>query len=503
MKYRPNARSFRPTAISIAAGVVLAAGLSLQGCFDDGSGDEAAAAQSAAIKSYSSTPALVDPKLPGVSVYTLISSDDTLPESPSYIFGGSADGSGLMKNSDGTYTFIVNNEDNWSISRISLDKTFKPVKGEYLVNSDKGNSRLCSGTLISKEVQGFGPLYFCGAESGTTRSTYSLAVDPAGAVNTPKYLGKFGIFDAENLLTLPQAAYSGKTVILLTNDNSTASGGQVAIYVSNTVGDLDNGRLYVLGTPDSVTRERALATGHAYDVAFREITDPDKLNPTAMAAAVKAVKPIVFGRVEDIDYGKTGSNRDVYFAVTGQDYNGANADSSRTKYGRVYHLALDDGDPLSGKLELLLDGDDRNGPAKLFQNPDNVCATRNYLYIQEDPNTYGDETHDAYVYQYGFSSKELKVAFEVNHHRGEESYARFNQAKGADGGYIHKEGVKGTWETGALIDISEQVGQDDVFLLSVQPHSWVAKKFEGVDGGTLAKAENQGSQVLIVKGLPR
>jgi hypothetical protein len=377
------------------------------------------------------------------------------------------------------------------------------VKGEYLVNSDKGNSRLCSGTLISKEVQGFGPLYFCGAESGTSRSTYSLAVDPAGAVNSPKYLSKFGIFDAENLVTLPQAAYSGKTVILLTNDNSTASGGQVAIYVSNTVGDLDNGKLYVLGTPDSVMRERALTTGHNYDVAFREIADPDKLNPTAMAAAVKAVKPIVFGRVEDIDYGKSGSNRDLYFAVTGQAYSGANADSSRTKYGRIYHLSLNENDPLSGKLEVLLDGDDRGGPAKLFQNPDNVCATKNYLYIQEDPNTYGDEAHDAYVYQYDLASKDLKVAFEVNHHRGEAAFERFNQAKDSTGNYVHKEGVNGTWETGALIDISEQIGQDDVFLLSVQPHSWVAKKFEGVDGGALAKAENQGSQVLIVKGLPR
>jgi len=259
------------------------------------------------IAAYSSTPAFAEPKLSGVVAYTLISSDDTLSESPSYVFGGSADGAGLLKNTDGTFTYLVNNEDNWAISRISLDASFRPVKGEYVVNSDKGNSRLCSGTLITPATHGFGPLYLSGAESGISRGTYSLAVDPNGPKNSAKPLAKFGVLNADNLVTLPKTTYYGKTVILVTNDNSDASGGQVAIYVSNTVGDLENGKLYVLGTKDGNTRETAMISGKNYAVSFREIKNPETLNATTMGAAIGAAKAIKFGRVEDLDYRKFGS----------------------------------------------------------------------------------------------------------------------------------------------------------------------------------------------------
>ncbi len=53
----------------------------------------------------------------------------------SFIFGGSADGNGLMKYSDGTFTILLNNEDNFAVSRIKLDATFKPISGEYVLNS--------------------------------------------------------------------------------------------------------------------------------------------------------------------------------------------------------------------------------------------------------------------------------------------------------------------------------------------------------------------------------
>jgi len=61
----------------------------------------------------------------------------------------------------------------------------------------------------------------------------------------------------------------------------------------------------------------------------------------------------------------------------------------------------------------------------------------------------------------------------------------------------------GSWEYGAMIDISDIVGIDDVFMLCVQPHSWRYPEFAGVDGGALRAAENQGSQIVIIKGLAR
>jgi hypothetical protein len=61
----------------------------------------------------------------------------------------------------------------------------------------------------------------------------------------------------------------------------------------------------------------------------------------------------------------------------------------------------------------------------------------------------------------------------------------------------------GDWEYGALIDISEQVGIEDTFMLSVQPHTWTGDKYKGVDGGTNRPNEKQASQILVLKGLAR
>jgi hypothetical protein len=57
-----------------------------------------------------------------------------------------------------------------------------------------------------------------------------------------------------------------------------------------------------------------------------------------------------------------------------------------------------------GTLKVVLDGDDRNGIAKIPES-DNIYVTKNYVYVQEDANGYGDETHDAYIYQYDIAKK--------------------------------------------------------------------------------------------------
>lgn len=123
---------------------------------------------SVVLKDQSVTPSLLKPQagFESLKIYSLFSSDDVFPDSPKYIFGGSADGSGLLKNTDGTFTFLVNNEDNYSVSRITFDKTFKPVKGEYLLNSNGGTWRLCSATMATLAEHGFGPVYLTCGESG-------------------------------------------------------------------------------------------------------------------------------------------------------------------------------------------------------------------------------------------------------------------------------------------------------------------------------------------------
>jgi hypothetical protein len=121
-------------------------------------------------------------------------------------------------------------------------------------------------------------------------------------------------------------------------------------------------------------------------------------------------------------------------------------------------------------------------------------ATENYVYVQEDANGYGDETHDAYIYQYSIATGELKTVLELDHRRTATDAAKYN---------VGKPSAFGDWEFGALIDISDVIGVPNTFALSVQPHTWTGDKYKGVDGGALRVNENQASQIVILKGLAK
>lgn len=452
-----------------------------------------------ALTDRSVTPALVKNVMSGVSVSTLLSSDDVLPGSPSYVFGGSTDGAGLVRNADNTFTLVVNNEDNFAVSRISLDAAFKPQKGEYILNSDNAKYRLCSATLATPEEHGFGPLFITAGESGVESQIYAL--DPRGAANTARALPALGHWSAENAVPLPKQAYAGKTVVVIGDDDSSAGGGQVALYIGTSVGDLDNGKLYALARTTSNPRERDMVAGQTYDVVFKEIPSARTLTGAQINSTVNAFGAISFGRVEDVDYRKGGTGREIYFAVTGQDTVGVNADKSRTRKGRVYRLLLDAADPTKGTLEVILDADDSTGPAKSMQNPDNVVSTANYLYVEEDPNEYRDETHDGYLWQYNYATKEFKVVFEIDHRRGTPDFAKFNTASGTYAPLATS--PLGSWESSGMIDISDVVGKPGTFLIGIQAHAWHAARFKGADGGSLRANEDQGSQLLVLSGLAR
>ena len=450
------------------------------------------------LKNQSVTPAFLK-KLPGfenLDIFTLISSEDLLPNN--YRFAGSADGAGFLKSPDKQdYVMLVNNEDNYSVSKLYLDKNLKPLKGEYALNSDGGQWRLCSGTMATPKEHGFGPVYLSVGESNSEAMTH--AIDPFqgfSTPNTPKGLPGLGKWSGENSVPLHKDAYPGKTVIITGEDASDASGGQLALYISSTVGDLDNGSQFMLKRVDGNQKETDMSVGTEYDVEFVKIDNHKTLTGSQVQAMVDPLKAVKFGRVEDLDYrkGSAANSREVYFNVTGQEASGVNADYSRTVFGRVYKLALDETNPLKGKLTCILNGDDEKGIARDFQNPDNICVTTNFAYIQEDSNTYGKEDHDAYIYQYNLVTKELRKVVEIDHRRNESDAAKYNV-----GGLS----AKGSWEYGALVDISDIIGIPNTFTLCIQPHSWTDLKFKGIDGGNKRKDEAQGSEIVILKGLPR
>ena len=438
------------------------------------------------------TPALLKNLPAGVQAFPLVSSDDVLPQSPGYVFGGSADGMGILRGGDGAFTLLVNHENNFAVSRITLDGDFRPVKADYAIQSHWSRFRLCSATLAKPEVHGFGPLYLTAGESGSESQIHGM--DPFGAVNSSQLLGALGRWNTENAVPLPREAYGDRTVIVIGDDDAGAAGGQLALYVGNSIGDLSGGRVYVLARENDVMRERDMVAGQSYPVVFREVQGAAGLTGADINARSLALKAVQFGRVEDIDYRKgSGGGREIYFNATGQNNTGVNADYSRSKYGRVYRLVLDRQDPTRGTLQVVLDGDDRAGPAREFQNPDNILATRDYLYVSEDPNGYGDETHDARVYRYDLRSGALSVVAEMDHRRGDPKY---NNVPGA-------QSARGSWEFGAMLDLEHEVGIRGAFLLAIQPHTWTGERYRNADGGTLAPGEMQASQVVVLTGLPR
>ncbi len=467
--------------------------ISLVACNQDDS-NSSSNDQGVKLQSHSETPVFLTKKsgFENLDIYALLSSEDQLVDSPNFVYGSMADGAGLLKNSDGTFTLINNIEADYSIARITLDKTFKPVKGEYILNAAAtANTAMCSGSLITPEEHGFGPLYFSGGEWGGS-SKGVFAVDPyknADDAELATMLPALGQWDTENAVPLGKDAYSDKTVVIIGDDKSdnTTPKGQLAMYVGNR-GDLAGGNLYGLKvTAAGINFEMDMAEGTSYNVEFVEYTERTYNELETESAALGIMG---FSRVEDIDYrkGSAFNNREFYFAVTGRKSSGLVGKGST--YGRIYKVVLNANNPLLGTITCVLDGDNLTGVAKQFHSPDNVCVTENYVYIQEDPNVYpdtADKMHNAQLYQYNIQTGALKVVLECD------------QTSAQAAGYGT---TSSTWELTGMIDISDRVGVEGTFLLITQNHGWENANFTDVNANPNSSS-NEGSVMYIVKGLER
>lgn len=465
-------------------------------------------------QNHSVTPPLVTVNnyvFPQVQTYAIVGTSDTIPATPTFRYGGSSDGAGILKNSSGSYTAVVNHEDNYAVSRITLDSTFAPVGGEYILNSNAGMWRLCSATLATPQTHGFGPTFITCGESSAESMTHMVDVygnpilDSTTSANTTLATG-IGHWNAENAVPLPLATYN-QTVVIIGDDDSGPNGGQVALYIGNSVGDLNDGHLYVLRRTDLNQRERDIIPGQTYPVEFVEIPNATALTGAQIDAYSSAtLKAIEFQRVEDLDYrkGSPSAAREIYFNATGA----ATADSiDRTVWGRVYRLVLDSANPLNGTVECVLNGDDKSlsNPGRLLYQPDNICVTEDFVYVQEDPNGYTFPTsaqyvHDARIYQYDIITGTFEILLEADHHRSAPDSAIYNRNSA---GTAWQNSPIGGWEFGAMTDLSDVTGVENSFLLCVQPHTWRYPHFAGIDGGTLRPSEKQGSQLLVITGVPR
>lgn len=473
------------------------------------------------IPNFSNLDALVtmDPAFSAVKVSTLISTSDALTAAnpiagrKNFKLAGAADGAGFIKDGSG-YILAVNCEDDYAVARIKLDANLKPIEGDYLLNSGVADfARQCSGTMWEKDIHGGDKDLFLSASESFNYDV--KAIDPRVEVPTPTAdfgLDALGEFSWENATPLPRDTYPGATVIIGGDDDSSNSEGQVTLYYS-TAGDADfeGGKIYVLklkeisnGTGGKTVAvantqydESNLDFGIEYDVEFVEVVDGAAMTKDEMEEASNEVLASQFMRVEDVDYQKGAASNalNVYFAVTGR----GPGRGTYNDWGTAYKLELDAANPLSGRLTQIISGntDTNNNDGNLaeLQSPDNITVTENYIYLQEDPNSF-DRGHAAYIYQTDLAGNTAKVVLEL----------------------IVRQDLDPTGETGlsgefgALVDISDKVGIADTFMLCLQPHYWESSSFQGLDGHDISalpecvdfcREDDQGSQIVILSGLPR
>ena len=448
------------------------------------------------LQAHSNTPNFLKltPEFSGVNLYPILSSEDKLEGSPAFVYGSMADGAGLLKNEDGTYTLINNIEADYSIARIILDETFKPIKGEYILNAEAtANTAQCSGSMITPQEHGFGPLYLSGGEWGGSSKGVFLT-DPyrdVSEASSARILNSFGQWSTENAVVIGKDAYPNKTVAFIGDDhsdNSTPSG-QLGMYVGER-GDLEGGKLYGLKVTDAeIDFEVKMKEGVEYPAEFVELEERE-IGLLDTEAKTKGV--MGFSRLEDIDWrrGSAENNREIYFCVTGRKKDGLVGKG--TIHGRVYRVKLNAEDPTkAATITCVLDGDNPLSQAKYFHSPDNILMTENYAYIQEDPNGYfGDYTknHYARLYQYNLVTGELKTVLECN------------QQFASDKGYGN---VSKPWEITGMIDISETIGKENTFLLITQNHGWVEEGFTDPKANSDLANRNEGSTLYVVQGLKR
>ncbi|MFK7968882.1 MAG: alkaline phosphatase PhoX [Bacteroidia bacterium] len=451
------------------------------------------------LESHSKTPVFFEirPEFSEIEIYNLLSSEDQLTESPDFVYGSMADGAGLIRSDDSTFTLINNIEADFSIARITFDKTFKPVKGEHILNANgTAYTAQCSGTLITPSEHGFGPLYLSGGEWGGA-SKGVFATDPFRSVNEasiPKMLTAMGQWSVENAVPIGKDAYADKTVVFIGDDDSddNVPSGQLGMYVGDR-GDLEGGKLYGLKVADAgIIYEMDMEEGSSYKAEWVEL---EELERALLDAECKSKGVMGFSRLEDIDWrrGSASNQREVYMAVTGRNKDGLIGKG--TLYGRVYKIVLNENDPTGiATITCVLDGDKLNGKARALYSPDNILVTENYAYIQEDPNGYSfmpGKAHYASLYQYNLNTGEFKTVLSCD------------QSAATTQGYGNR---SSTWEITGMIDVSDIINVDNTYLMITQNHGWVpadGSSFTDPLANPASNARKEGSMLYVVKGLQR
>jgi hypothetical protein len=236
-----------------------------------------------------------------------------------------------------------------------------------------------------------------------------------------------------------------------------------------------------------------------YNVEFVEVPNAKNLTGAEMENLNASLKSIQFARVEDLDYrkGSAANNREIYFVATG-----VSGSTEKTYMGRMYQLKLDAIDPLKGVLKIVADGDvsptGTNVKGTDIINPDNLCVTENFVYIQEDGDSFWPEaTHNSVIWQHDIKTGTKKVFMDMTHKDAAFLGSKYNPT----GANQNKFGI---WEHGAMEDISDVIGVPGTFTINIHSHTWTdGDKFLNPSKAVSVQTYKSGGQTLLITKVPR
>ena len=376
-----------------------------------------------------------------------------------------------------------------------------------------GFNRFCAANLIQAGTLGRGnreferPLYLIGEESGNF-ATMQVFDPSSKTVYAAPDLG-YGGWESATML---YPGVASKVAVLLGDDNSAAP---IYLYVGNKVARSTNvlernglvgGQMYVWVANSGASTSASLAAGSITDGVWKPINVRDAAKAgqsgydaqgykyaATLRAEAKAMNAFLGYRIEDVDCNPNNPTQAAFNTTGGQSTGtGAAAVGSGDYYGSTFIIDVSfdkNGDPVTGKLNHVYDGDAAGNRQNGIRSQDNLAWSRNgKIYINEDRAIEaGADNGDA-----AWGSQEGSV-WELDPVTGKATrIAQINRKGTLPAGVTDTNTSIGGWETSGIIDVSAQYGHvpGTDFFVSVQAHGTIGGTITSqnlVEGGSIER----------------
>ena len=380
--------------------------------------------------------------------------------------------------------------------------SFGTLNHSYLLN------RFCSGSLAPAgsffdKASGYGfndAVFLAGEEGGDESRAFATNLTNGQLVQLPA----LGLAAWENVIPAPT---KGKTTVLMTNEDGSATDSQQWMYVGTKTktgtwyekAGFTNGKSYVVAAAAgaAVANDAEIRTKYGknkpFPISFAEVNIKANGKDQNIEANAKGIE---FARVEDGQFDPKKPN-DYYFVTTQSDSDPLNKAVAATTPnpatptvsrdgGALWRIRFNDvSKPLSGAtLELLLDGSE----SIYMSKPDNISVDSfGNVLIQEDP---GNNAHLARIVSYRISDGKVGTIAQFK--------AQYFTSTGAS--FITQDE-----ESSGIVDVTTELrtSKSDTasyYMFVAQIHATPAKARPDLDpaDATLAKAI-EGGQWYILK----